>query len=105
MRECNLRLGGYRPRELVRRKGFPEVRAGIEYVARGSDEVARVSNLLSAPEWPAAESSPSIPSVSVSTPAVFEASSGALPVSSARRSRGEQRVAQTERTDERRARF
>ncbi|WP_433370026.1 sigma-70 family RNA polymerase sigma factor [Actinoplanes sp. CA-142083] len=80
------------------------MRAGTEFVERGTGEVARVRGLLSAPEWPAAERSPSSPSVSVSTPPVFEASSGALPVSSTR-SRGEMRVAQTERTEERRARF
>jgi RNA polymerase sigma-70 factor (ECF subfamily) len=63
-----------------------------------------VRNLLGSPEWPAVEAAVT-PVVSVSTPAVFETVHGALPVSSAGQSRGESRVAQTERTDERRARF
>ncbi|HEY0002258.1 MAG TPA: sigma-70 family RNA polymerase sigma factor [Actinoplanes sp.] len=88
-------------REVRRRKGY-EVRAGVDYDPR---ELARVRSLLSAPEWPASETSSAAPSVSVSTPAVFESVSGALPVSSAGQSRGELRVAQTERTEERRARF
>ncbi|GIF24657.1 RNA polymerase sigma-70 factor (ECF subfamily) [Actinoplanes tereljensis] len=75
------------------------MRAEVRYKDR---EVDRVQKLLSAPEWPATETTPL---VSVSTPAVFSASTGALPVSSARQSRGELRVAQTERTEERRARF
>src|SRR4029453_18241106 len=74
-------------------------------VDRDGREVSRVRNLLSSPEWPAAESAPITPSVSVSTPAVFESVPRALPVSSAGQSRGEGRVAQTERTEERRARF
>ena len=80
------------------------VRSGTGYVER-NQEVRRVRNLLSSPEWPPLEPAPVTPSVSVSTPAVFESVQGALPVSSAGRSRGEQRVAQTERTEERRARF
>jgi RNA polymerase sigma-70 factor (ECF subfamily) len=67
--------------------------------------VTQVRDLLSAPEWPVVQPEPVITSVSVSTPAVFDAAEGALPVSSAGRSRGEHRVAQTERTEERRARF
>jgi RNA polymerase sigma-70 factor, ECF subfamily len=72
---------------------------------RDGREVHRVRDLLRSPAWPAAEPEPIVPSVSVSTPAVFESVPGALPVSSAQRSRGEERVAQKERTDERRARF
>jgi RNA polymerase sigma-70 factor (ECF subfamily) len=73
-----------------------------------------MQQLLQSPEWPAASAAPVTPSVSVSTPAVFEAADGALPVSSALRSRGEVRVTPTERTErtgrsdkteERRARF
>ena len=82
--------------------------AGMVHIDRDGQEVSRVRDLLQAPEWPAAEQTPAAPSVSVSTPAVFESGSGALPVSSALPSRGEGRVAQkerTERTDERRARF
>ena len=81
------------------------MRAGTEYVERDGRGVARMRDLLNAPEWPAVEPTPVTPSVSVHTPAVFEADAGALPVSSAGRSRGELRVAQTERTEERRARF
>jgi RNA polymerase sigma-70 factor, ECF subfamily len=69
------------------------------YIGR---EVNRVHTLLSAPEWPAVEQAPS---VSVSTPPVFEPVPWALPVSSARQSRGEVGVAHTETTEERRARF
>ena len=79
--------------------------AGAEFVGYDGREVARVRNLLGSPEWPAVESSPAVPLVSVSTPAVFENAERALPVSSAGLSRGEHRVVQTERTEERRARF
>jgi len=68
----------------------------------------RVRGLLGAPEWPAVEPASVTPSVSVSTPAVFTAADGALPVSSAGQSRGDLRVTpteRTERTEERRARF
>jgi RNA polymerase sigma-70 factor (ECF subfamily) len=75
------------------------------YVDRDGREVNRLRSLLSAPEWPAATATPVTPSVSVSTPAVFESVPGALPVSSAGQSRGEVGVAQTETTEERRARF
>ncbi|WP_229071383.1 sigma-70 family RNA polymerase sigma factor [Actinoplanes sp. DH11] len=78
--------------------------AGTEFVQRDGREATRVRSLLSSPEWPAVETPPASPPVSVSTPAVFEGVTGALPVSSAR-SRGEFRVAQKERTDERRLRF
>jgi RNA polymerase sigma-70 factor (ECF subfamily) len=81
------------------------VRAGTECVERDGREVARMRGLLTAPEWPAVQPEPALTSVSVSTPAGFDAVEGALPVSSAGRSRGELRVAQTERTEERRARF
>jgi len=77
------------------------VPAGMVELDRDGREMNRVRNLLRSPEWPAAEQQ----TVSVSTPAVFEPVPGALAVSSAQRSRGEERVAQTERTDERRARF
>jgi RNA polymerase sigma-70 factor (ECF subfamily) len=80
------------------------VRSGTGYVERDK-EVRRVRNLLGSPEWPAIEPAPVTPSVTVSTPAVFESVQGALPVSSAGQSRGESRVAQTETTEERRARF
>jgi RNA polymerase sigma-70 factor (ECF subfamily) len=86
-------------------EGVGEVRAGTEYVERDGREASRVRDLLNAPEWPAVQPEPTITSVSVSTPAVFDAAVGAVPVSSAGRSRGEHRVAQTERTEERRARF
>jgi RNA polymerase sigma-70 factor (ECF subfamily) len=75
---------------------------------RDGTQERRVRDLLGSPEWPAAESAPVTPVVSVSTPAVFEAADGALPVSSAWRSRGDVRVTpaeRTERTEERRARF
>ena len=72
------------------------------FADRDGREVNRVRRLLYAPEWPAAEPAPS---VSVSTPAVFESVPWALPVSSAGQSRGEVGVARTETTEERRARF
>ncbi len=75
------------------------------YVERDGQQVTRVRKLLNAPGWPAAEPTPNPSSVNVSTPAIFEAGFRALPVSSAGQSRGERRVAQTERTDERRERF
>ena len=71
--------------------------AGTENVDRG---VHRVRSLLGSPEWPAAVT----PDVSVRTPAVFKTVPGALPVSSTA-SRGDVRVARTERTEDRRARF
>ncbi|WP_063749660.1 sigma-70 family RNA polymerase sigma factor [Actinoplanes friuliensis] len=73
-----------------------------------------MQDLLRSPEWPAATPAPVLKSVSVSTPAVFESVDGALPVSSAGRSRGDVRVTpaerterteRSERTEERRARF
>jgi RNA polymerase sigma-70 factor (ECF subfamily) len=86
-------------------EGESVVRAGTERVMREHRETTRVRELLESPEWPAVEPAPAVASpVSVSTP-VFEGVTGALPVSSAGRSRGESRVAQTERTDERRRRF
>jgi RNA polymerase sigma-70 factor, ECF subfamily len=75
------------------------------YVDREGQEVRRVQSLLNAPEWSPTESAPGTPLVSVGTTAVFESAPGALPVSSAGQPRGEVRVAQTERTEERRARF
>ena len=80
-----------------------QVRAGTERVKHEHRGATRVRDLLDSPEWPAV-TAPSAALVSVSTP-VFEGVSGALPVSSAGRSRGESRVAQKERTDERRKRF
>jgi RNA polymerase sigma-70 factor (ECF subfamily) len=85
-------------------EGESVVRAGTERVMREHRETTRVRELLESPEWPAVEPAPAASPVSVSTP-VFEGVSGALPVSSAGRSRGESRVAQKERTDERRKRF
>ncbi|WP_231954873.1 sigma-70 family RNA polymerase sigma factor [Actinoplanes derwentensis] len=82
-----------------------QVRTGTEYAARGGREAERVRSLLESPVWPAAETRPAARPVSVSTPAVFEGVTRVIPVSSAGRSRGESRVAQKERTDERRARF
>ncbi|MEU7902884.1 sigma-70 family RNA polymerase sigma factor [Actinoplanes sp. NPDC049118] len=73
-----------------------------------------MSGLLRSPEWPAAAPVPARSSVRVGTPAVFESTDGALPVSSAWRSRGDLRVTPAERTErtersekaeERRARF
>jgi RNA polymerase sigma-70 factor (ECF subfamily) len=90
------------------------VQAGTGFVERGGLQARKVQQLLHAPEWPAAASAPVPSSVSVSTPAVFESKDGALPVSSAGRSRGDVRVTPTERTErtgrserteERRARF
>jgi RNA polymerase sigma-70 factor, ECF subfamily len=81
------------------------VGAGTECVERDGLKATRVRSLLASPEWPAVEAPSVIPSVSVSTPAVFDSVTGALPVSSARRSRGDAGVAQMERTDERRTRF
>jgi RNA polymerase sigma-70 factor (ECF subfamily) len=81
------------------------VGAGVGSVERDGRKADRVRDLLGSPEWPAVEAPPARQPVSVSTPAVFESVTGALPVSSAGRSRGESRVAQKERTDERRARF
>jgi RNA polymerase sigma-70 factor (ECF subfamily) len=78
---------------------------------RDATQERRVWDLLGSPEWPAAQSAPVTPLVSVSTPAVFEAADGVVPVSSAWQSRGDLRVTPTERTersertDERRARF
>jgi RNA polymerase sigma-70 factor, ECF subfamily len=86
-------------------EGVLAVRAGTESIERNGREVRLVRNLLSSPEWPAVEPTPATPLVRVSTPAVFETVPRALPVSSAGQSRGESRVAQTERTEERRARF
>ncbi|GIE83839.1 ECF RNA polymerase sigma factor SigR [Actinoplanes regularis] len=80
------------------------MRAGVEYVKQERRETTRVRELLDSPDWPASEPAPAAAPVSVGTP-VFEGVTGALPVSSAGRSRGESRVAQNERTDERRARF
>jgi len=74
----------------------------IDRVDRGGAQVRRMRDLLGGPEWPAAEQTPS---VSVSTPAVFETAIGALHVSSPDRSRGDVRVTRTERTEERRTRF
>ncbi|WP_306205327.1 sigma-70 family RNA polymerase sigma factor [Actinoplanes sp. RD1] len=88
--------------------------AGTGFAARGGLHARKVQELLHSPEWPAATSPAVTPSVSVSTPAVFETVSGALPVSSAGQSRGEVRVTPAERTsrtkrsartDEDRARF
>jgi RNA polymerase sigma-70 factor (ECF subfamily) len=81
------------------------VGAGVGSVERDGRKADRVRDLLGSPEWPAVETSPARQPVSVSTPAVFESVTGALPVSSAGRSRGESRVAQKERTEERRERF
>ncbi|OJF10833.1 sigma-70 family RNA polymerase sigma factor [Couchioplanes caeruleus] len=89
------------------------MRGGTEFAEREGQQSRRVRDLLCSPEWPAVSPPPVPPSVSVSTPAVFESANGALPVSSTR-SRGEMRVTPTERversgrgerTDERRARF
>ncbi|WP_239107061.1 sigma-70 family RNA polymerase sigma factor [Spirilliplanes yamanashiensis] len=71
-------------------------------VDRSGAQLRRVRDLLGAPEWPAREERPS---VSVSTPAVFETATGALHVSSPDRSREDVRVTPTERTEERRSRF
>jgi RNA polymerase sigma-70 factor (ECF subfamily) len=79
------------------------VRTGTERKDSGGLQARRVRVLLDSPEWPAAEPAPTTPLVSVRTPAVFESLPGAVPVSSAGRSRGDVRV--TERTEERRARF
>jgi RNA polymerase sigma-70 factor (ECF subfamily) len=95
--------GSLQQPEAVHRKGFV-VRSGTGCVER-EGQVRRERHLLRSPEWPAIEPAPVTPSVSVSTPAVFESVQGALPVSSAGQSRGESRVAQTETTEERRARF
>ena len=90
------------------------MQAGTGFVQRGGPQARKVRELLHAPEWPAAVSKPVSSLVSVGTPMVFETNDGALPVSSAGRSRGEVRVTPTERTertersektDERRARF
>ncbi|WP_188119691.1 sigma-70 family RNA polymerase sigma factor [Actinoplanes lobatus] len=81
------------------------MRAGTECVERDGRGANRVRGLLSSPEWPAAGAPQVSPSVSVSTPAVFESVTRARPVSSAGRSRGESRVAQRERIEERRERF
>jgi RNA polymerase sigma-70 factor (ECF subfamily) len=84
---------------------------------RDATQERRVRDLLGSPAWPAAHIAPMEPLVSVSTPAVFEAVDGVVPVSSAGQSRGDLRVTPTERTerpertvgsertDERRARF
>ncbi|AEV88448.1 RNA polymerase sigma factor RpoE [Actinoplanes sp. SE50] len=85
-------------------EGVSVVRTGTERGMRERREATRVRELLDAPEWPATEPAPAAAPVSVSTP-VFESVTGALPVSSAGRSRGESRVAQKERVDERRERF
>jgi RNA polymerase sigma-70 factor (ECF subfamily) len=90
------------------------VQAGTGFVQRGGPQVRKVQQLLHAPEWPAAVTGPVTSSVSVTSPAVFESVDGALPVSSAGRSRGDVRVTPAERTErtersekteERRARF
>jgi RNA polymerase sigma-70 factor, ECF subfamily len=94
------------------------VQAGIGFVERDGTQARKMQELLHSPEWPAVSPAALTPSVSVSTPAVFESADGALPVSSAGRSRGDVRVTPTERpterlertgrserTDERRARF
>jgi RNA polymerase sigma-70 factor (ECF subfamily) len=73
---------------------------------RDAAQERRVRNLLGSPEWPPVQPAIVTPLVSVSTPAVFETADGALPVSSAGRSRGDVRVTPAEeRTEERRARF
>ncbi|MEV4641541.1 sigma-70 family RNA polymerase sigma factor [Actinoplanes sp. NPDC049548] len=85
------------------------MRAG--FAERDGLQARKVQQLLHSPEWPAVSPALVAPSVSVSTPAVFESADGALPVSSAGRSRGDVRVTPTERvgrgerTEERRARF
>ncbi|WP_305785232.1 sigma-70 family RNA polymerase sigma factor [Symbioplanes lichenis] len=88
--------------------------AGTGFAERSGLPARKVQELLHSPEWPAASLPAVTPSVSVSTPAVFETASGALPVSSAGQSRGEVRVTPAERTsrtkrsartDEDRARF
>ncbi len=84
------------------------MRAGTNFKERDFAQERRLRDLLGSPVWPASESAPATPLVSVSTPAVFAAADGALPVSSAGRSRGDVRVTpveRTERTEERRARF
>jgi RNA polymerase sigma-70 factor (ECF subfamily) len=75
------------------------VQAGTGFAERGGLQARQMQRLLHAPEWPAAAPAPVTSSVSVSTPAVFESADGALPVSSAGRSRGEVRVTPTERTE------
>ena len=52
-----------------------EVRAGTECVDTDGLQMRRLRELLSSPQWPAAEPAPAAPSVSVSTPAVFESAS------------------------------
>ena len=83
-------------------------------MAQGGLQARKVQELWYSPEWPAVTPQPVMPVVSVSTPTVFESANGALPVSSAGRSRGDVRVTPTERTErtgrserteERRARF
>ena len=77
-------------------------------MVREAKQERRVRDLLGSPEWPAVPPAPVAPLVSVSTPAIFEAADGALPVSSAGRSREDVRVTpadRTERTEQRRARF
>ncbi|MFI5494703.1 sigma-70 family RNA polymerase sigma factor [Actinoplanes sp. NPDC051859] len=90
------------------------MRGGTEFAEREGQQSRTVQELLRSPEWPAVSPPRFTPSVSVSTPAVFESAQGALPVSSAGKSRGEMRVTPTERversgrserTEERRARF
>ncbi|GAA2507058.1 sigma-70 family RNA polymerase sigma factor [Winogradskya humida] len=73
------------------------MQAATGFAERNGLQARRVQELLHSPEWPAATLAPATSSVSVSTPAVFEPSGGALPVSSAG-SRGEVRVAPAERT-------
>ncbi|BCJ54349.1 hypothetical protein Asp14428_58240 [Actinoplanes sp. NBRC 14428] len=90
------------------------MRAGTGFAERDGLKAGAVQKLLHSPEWPAVSPALVPPSVSVSTPPVFESADGALPVSSAGQSRGEARVTPTERversgrgerTEERRARF
>jgi RNA polymerase sigma-70 factor (ECF subfamily) len=78
--------------------------SGTEHVRGAGRQARRVRELLGSPEWPAALP-PEAASVSVSTPTVSRSIGGAVPVSSARRPRGDEPVTRTERTEERRARF
>jgi RNA polymerase sigma-70 factor (ECF subfamily) len=75
------------------------VQAGTGFAERGGLQARQMQRLLHAPAWPAAVPAPVTSAVSVSTPAVFESADGALPVSSAGRSRGDVRVTPTERTE------
>jgi RNA polymerase sigma-70 factor, ECF subfamily len=75
------------------------VQAATRFAERDEAQARKVQELLDAPAWPASSSAVVKPSVSVSTPAVFAAGGGALPVSSAGQSlENEVRVTPTERT-------